>query len=82
MVDIELFRTVAWLVRAGRAPGKRDMAMTPGRALPDNVLNRRKTGFSIPVQEWLMESFGSELPRAGRGLRSWASFLHQHAVKA
>jgi len=82
MVDIELYRTVAWLVRAGRAPGKRDMAMTPGRALPDNVLNRRKTGFSIPVQEWLMESFGSELPRAGRGLRSWASFLHQHAVKA
>ena len=82
LVDIELLRTVAHLVNNGTPPNKRDMAMTPDKQLPDSVLNRRKTGFSIPVQEWLLESFGSELPRVGRGLRFWATFLHQNAAKA
>jgi asparagine synthase (glutamine-hydrolysing) len=82
LVDIELLRTVAHLVNSGSPPSKLDMAMTPGKRLPDSVLNRRKTGFSIPLQEWLLDSLGSELPWVGRGLRSWANFLHQHAAKA
>jgi len=82
LVDIELFRSVAQLVNVGYPPSKLDMAMSPEKRLPNRVLHRRKTGFSIPLEDWLHKSFNSKLPKVGRGLRSWASFIHQHAIQA
>ena len=32
------------------------MAMSPYCAIPEEILNRRKTGFSIPVHRWMMEN--------------------------
>lgn len=69
LVDVELVRRIAPLI-AGIFPGKRDMAHTPRVALPAEVLDRRKTGFAVPVREWLMQGSG---PQQGvRGLRGWA----------
>lgn len=56
LVDIELFHTVTRLVHAGHSPSKYSMAISPKRRLPETVLNRQKTGFSVPVQEWLADS--------------------------
>ncbi len=70
LVDIELFRALApYLAGTGMVPSKQDMAQTPVNPLPNEVVNRPKTGFSIPVQEWI-ESAG--LSKQGRGLRGWA----------
>jgi len=82
LVDIELFRNIAQLVSTGYPPSKLDMAMSPQKKLPDRVLNRKKTGFSIPVESWLNDTFKFQLPNLGRGLRSWASFIYQHTIKA
>src|SRR5205823_2787022 len=85
LVDVALLRAVAPLLASTTPPTKLDMADAPNQKLPKEILNRRKTGFSVPVREWLME----ENPRsrignrkwADRGLRGWASHVYaQFAV--
>ena len=41
--------------------------------LPNHILMRPKTGFSIPVREWLLS--GQEVP--DRGLRGWSRYIYQ-----
>jgi asparagine synthase (glutamine-hydrolysing) len=77
LVDVVLFRALApYLVNAD-LPSKRNMALTPINPLPDEVVNRAKTGFSIPVQEWI-ESSGQS--KRTRGLRGWAALVYQKLV--
>lgn len=78
LVDVALTRVVAGLVNAGHAPGKLDMAAVPMRALPTAVLRRRKTGFSIPIGEWLSPSTGAVSRGLSGGLRGWSRSVYQH----
>jgi glycosyltransferase involved in cell wall biosynthesis len=68
-VDVPLFRTVASLM--GNSPvDKRSVARVLDPPLPKELVNRRKTGFSVPVRRWLQ---GIDPTTAHqRGLRSWA----------
>ncbi len=76
LVDIEVFRAMApYLVKPEGLPSKREMAQMPGKTLPEEIVNRPKTGFSIPVQQWLEEE-GS--PNKARGLRGWAMKVYEH----
>jgi len=69
LVDAEFVHRVAPLLTE-MFPDKQDMARTPSTPLPREVMNRRKTGFSVPVREWLMQT---DNRRSGeRGLRGWA----------
>ena len=56
LVDLELLRRVAPLLALKAPPTKQDMARTPDQPMPVEVLNRGKTGFSIPVSQWLAEA--------------------------
>ena len=76
LVDVELFRTVTRLIHAGFAPCKQDMAASPSTPLPQSVLHRHKTGFSVPVREWLTAAQASS-SSPGLGLRKWATFVYQ-----
>lgn len=78
LVDVELFRTVALLCRAGFPPGKRELGTTPRPVLPETVRARPKTGFSVPVREWLLasRSGGASRPPWPRGLRAWAEAVY------
>lgn len=78
LVDWNLWRRVAPLLAAHPALGKAAMARTPARPLPDTVLHRRKTGFSIPTRDWLLGGSGGRY--GGRGLRGWARYLHERAA--
>lgn len=69
LVDAELLRRLIPLFMSDQPPTKRDMANTPQKALPGNVLNRPKTGFAVPVHEWLRYEKGAI---SMRGLRGWA----------
>jgi asparagine synthase (glutamine-hydrolysing) len=83
LVDVELLRTVIRLAQADHAPSKRDMAMSVSHSLPKNVLDRPKSGFSIPVRQWLTElapASKHDGPLAQRGMRDWAIMLHSHAL--
>jgi asparagine synthase (glutamine-hydrolysing) len=70
LVDIGLFRACLPALCGTHPPGKQDMAAAARPALPDVVLDRGKTGFSVPVSQWLGAS----------SLRAWAiQVLRQQA---
>lgn len=83
LVDIALVRAVAPMLAAARPPDKRDMASSPQHALPEAVLQRPKTGFSVPVRDWLLQGVGDrlgiEVDAAARGLRGWAGLVYRAA---
>jgi len=76
-LDVPLLRTIApWL--AGH-PGltKRTVAATLAPQLPAAIIHKPKTGFVVPVRDWLM----GDLPATqDRGLRGWAKTLHASTV--
>ena len=72
LVDVNLYRSVVPLLLSKYPPGKNQMGLSLPRSLPKNVLNRPKTGFSIPVQEWMPDYQTKEI----RGLRRWAKYIY------
>jgi asparagine synthase (glutamine-hydrolysing) len=74
-VDAVLFRQMApWLV-SGFAPSKSDAVATARQPLPREVVERPKTGFAVPVHEWVADATGARRPDLNRGLRAWARRL-------
>jgi asparagine synthase (glutamine-hydrolysing) len=71
LVDAPLLAQVAAMKRG---PVKSDMARTPAKALPRAVLDRRKTGFGVPLRQWL--AGGTAGGGGERGLRGWARRVH------
>ena len=78
LVDWSLWREVATLGLIEPYIGKRALAATPKKALPDAVVQRRKTGFTVPMREWMMEEEGARY--AGRGLRGWARYVYTRTL--
>lgn len=72
LVDVGVFR--AWATIAASYPrlNKLDLAVTPSKPLPREILHRPKTGFSVPVRDWI----GGE-GLAESGLRGWARVVAQ-----
>lgn len=75
LVDAWLLRRLAPVAGAFRRfPNKTLLADSPKDALPTEIVSRRKTGFGIPVAEWLGSQTGSSHPT-----RSWAALVAEHA---
>jgi asparagine synthase (glutamine-hydrolysing) len=72
LVDSALLTKLSALIAAlPSASGKMLLANAPASPLPREVIDRRKTGFSIPLEKWL----GGEALRGARGevfMRRWA----------
>lgn len=69
LVDSTLFEAIAPCLAGPGAFGKQDMAHCHRTPLPDEVLSRRKTGFSVPIRDWLRKDGENS---SERGLRGWA----------
>lgn len=75
LVDAWLLRRLAPMAGAFRRfPNKTLLADSSNDALPTEIVNRRKTGFGIPVNEWLSSHADSSQPT-----RSWAELVAEHA---
>ena len=69
LVDTHLLRRIAPVLVTRRERGKQLLANAPHPPLPPEVRDRRKTGFTLPIKEWLGTK---EL-----GKRSWARKVYE-----
>lgn len=81
LVDWTLFETLAPLIAGPNPPRKADLAAVPLAGLPPEIAGRPKTGFEIPVRDWLSRGRNAGLP-ADRGLRDWSRVVHQSFLAA
>jgi asparagine synthase (glutamine-hydrolysing) len=80
LVDRELLTFVACHRLGHRNFTKNDMTSTVARPLPGEVLNRQKTGFTVPVAEWLLGRRPGSRQEAS--LREWAKIVYRSFVPA
>jgi asparagine synthase (glutamine-hydrolysing) len=72
LVDAHLLRKLAPVLVTRRERGKQILANAPRPPLPPEVRNRRKTGFTLPIKEWLRQEGRVEF-----GKRSWARKVYE-----
>lgn len=80
LVDTELVRYMAWSRRHGQPFNKQSLAHTPSRPLPDAIVLREKTGFTVPLREFMMSRLPPEAQ--GRGLTGWQHWVWQQQVSS
>ena len=88
MVDTELLRRLGPALQQKRfSTGKRLVGTSPKQPLPESVINRSKTGFSIPMSNW-KSAFGLERFQPPRKLnvdahwsRQWTYAQYRHLVE-
>ena len=73
LVDTTLLQRLAPLI-ATHGLSKTDMARTPKRPLPDDLIDRPKSGFWVPMREWLL----ADRPEYedARGRRGWVQYVY------
>lgn len=71
LVDPVLFRHIRRLTASGQRPGKQNMARSARPLLPGDILDRRKTGFFVPVADWVLGD--RPAGKSGEGYRGWAN---------
>ena len=74
-VDVALLKTFAPWLAAHPGISKSEVAAHIAPQLPASFLDKPKTGFSIPVRDWLL---AGQPARQERGLRGWARHIHRH----
>lgn len=72
LVDSHLLERLAPVLVARKERGKQLLAAAPRPPLPVAVRERRKTGFTLPIKEWLKEE-----GRVEHGKRSWARKVYE-----
>jgi len=75
LVDAHLLKRLAPVLVTRRKRGKQLLANAPRPALPEAVRNRRKTGFTLPIKEWLQQDAAGG--RVEFGKRSWARKVYE-----
>lgn len=72
LVDAHLLRKLAPVLVTRKERGKQILANAPRQPLPKSIRARRKTGFTLPIREWLQQEGRVEF-----GKRSWARKVYE-----
>ena len=73
LVDVTFLRKLAPMLAGSQAPTKQHLARSPSVQLPAEIINRRKTGFNVPLPQWIIppENSGRKVD-----MRQWALFVY------
>jgi asparagine synthase (glutamine-hydrolysing) len=71
-IDLPLLKAVIPFLVRNKIRNKKFLSEMPPKPLPGNVVNRRKTGFTVPFRDWFLMREGSA---NYRGLRGWADYI-------
>ncbi len=80
LVEAHLLRAAAPLLVRARGDRKRFLPASPSKPLPPAVFTRKKTGFSVPLRQWVL---GEKPGSKGHdfGMRGWARRLYDMAFR-
>ena len=78
LVDSFLFEILAPVLLRSAGASKLGLSMMPSHALPKAIIEREKTGFFVPIEDWLRKRHNSH----DHGLRGWAKMVYASAIKA
>ena len=73
LVDKVLFESLAPVLMRNEGPTKFTVARTPLKPLPEEILKREKSGFFVPINNWMSGKSG----KTQGGLRDWAKRVYQ-----
>jgi len=81
LVDTTLLRAVLTLVSRGFVPSKADVSRATNPAIYELLAKRPKTGFAIPVVDWMRSEL--HVPKTtGGAMRVWAKFLDERFISS
>jgi asparagine synthase (glutamine-hydrolysing) len=73
-VDLEFAKKILSLICTGKGYSKTDLRIDNRGKLPIDVIKKKKTGFSVPLHEWMMGNQRSNQLN-GYGIRPWADYV-------
>ncbi len=73
--DVTVIRALAPLLAGRNPPTKAQLGRAVAHPLADAIAARKKTGFSVPVRDWLREDAPSLAGK--RGLRGWSQVIRR-----
>jgi asparagine synthase (glutamine-hydrolysing) len=76
-LDIELLNSTINMSKMGFKIQKTKIAVAVNPSISENVLNRKKTGFSVPIYQWLNPTASSKK----NNHRLWAKFVYEEFTK-
>jgi asparagine synthase (glutamine-hydrolysing) len=76
-VDMEVLNSAVNMVNMSFKLDKKKIAQAVSPAIPENILNRKKTGFSVPIYQWLNPKASSKK----NDHRLWAKFVYEEFTK-
>src|SRR5207245_9911807 len=71
--DAGFFRGVLPALASPKPPTKALLARSPTKPLPKEIIKRAKSGFAVPIPEWIRSGPAGRT----RGLRGWARRLNR-----
>ena len=73
--DVSVIRTLAPLLAGSNPPTKAQLARAVAHPFAEAIAARKKTGFSVPVRDWLRED--APALSGERGLRGWSQVIRR-----
>jgi asparagine synthase (glutamine-hydrolysing) len=78
-VDKNLVQYLAAAALNGMSYKKRDLALSLKKGLSQSIIDRPKTGFAVPIRDWLMSDDGN---LKQRGFRDWSAVVYKNYISS
>lgn len=79
---VELAMSLPSAVKTGKGELKHILKLAVRGVIPDEIVDRKKQGFGVPVQEWFMGSLGEHTRSVLNDFCHQSDYFDRHAIEA